>query len=571
MDSVGAGYHELTVSCTPGARYRYRLPSGLSVPDPASRMQDGDVHDASVVLDMQAYHWVHDDWTGRPWEDTVLYEIHSGLAGGFDSLREQLPKLAALGITAIELMPVADFPGKRNWGYDGVLPYAPDGSYGTPNDLKRLIDIAHGLGVMVFLDVVYNHFGPEGNYLSHYAPDFFRDDVCTPWGPAIDFRQPAVRRFFAENALYWLRDYRFDGLRFDAVHAMHDEGWLKETADFVRSRIDPRRHVHLVLENDANTATLLRSGFVAQWNDDAHHVIHHLLTGESSGYYVDYVDNPAGKLARALSEGFVYQGDASTWRSGDTRGEPSAELPPTAFVFFLQNHDQTGNRALGERLTALCAHDPDSLKAAVALQLLAPHIPMLFMGEEYGVKAPFLYFVDFSDEVLANAAREGRKREFGAFFATEHVDGRCSLPNPADERTWALSRIEPDALEAEYSEGWFEYYRSLLTLRAREIAPHLPRARSRGAKALSSRAVMAEWVLGNGSNLAIYTNFGQKIHLNPKDQKDNLAVLAECTPVFESRSGAAGQLLKGCLPAGCTVVLLQAVPDTPNGIDNDTS
>ncbi|MGP1613613.1 MAG: alpha-amylase family glycosyl hydrolase, partial [Pollutimonas bauzanensis] len=238
MAAVGDGFHELRRPCAPGSRYRYRVGPGLSVPDPASRLQDGDVHDASIVVDTQAYGWLNEDWRGRPWTDTVLYEVHAGLAGGFRGVQAMLADLAALGITAIELMPVADFPGPRNWGYDGVLPYAPDCAYGSPDELRALVDAAHGMGMMVFLDVVYNHFGPDGNYLSSYAPDFFRDDISTPWGPAIDFRKPQVRAFFAENALYWLREYRFDGLRLDAVHAISGPDWLPEMARFVRQRLE---------------------------------------------------------------------------------------------------------------------------------------------------------------------------------------------------------------------------------------------------------------------------------------------------------------------------------------------
>ncbi|HEY9279954.1 MAG TPA: malto-oligosyltrehalose trehalohydrolase, partial [Eoetvoesiella sp.] len=374
------GFHEAQTSCVCEARYRYRINPDLAIPDPASRLQAGDVHDASVVVGSGNYTWRHPDWAGRPWCDTVLYEVHPGVAGGFTGIQQRLAGLAELGITAIELMPVADFSGARNWGYDGVLPYAPDTTYGTPEQLKALIDTAHGLNLMVFLDVVYNHFGPEGNYQGLLAPEFFRTDRHTPWGPAIDFRKPQVRRFFAENALYWLNEYRFDGLRLDAVHAISELDWLPEMAHFVRQHVDPKRHVHLVLENDNNAAHLLENGFEAQWNDDIHHVLHHLLTGETQGYYMDYAVQPAQKLARALAEGFVYQGQPMNWRNGAARGESSGHLPSTAFVFFLQNHDQTGNRAFGERLISLVGSNVSALRAAIALQLLSPQIPLIFMG-----------------------------------------------------------------------------------------------------------------------------------------------------------------------------------------------
>ena len=306
-------------------------------------------------------------------------KLHAGLLGGFAGVARELPRLAALGVTAVELMPVNEFPGRRNWGYDGVLPFAPESSYGTPDDLKALIDAAHGHGLMIFLDVVYNHFGPDGNYLARYAPAFFRDDVATPWGPAIDFRRREVRRFFTENALYWLLEYRFDGLRFDAVHAIADAGLARRDGRRGARRVSSR--ADMSISCSSTTTTLPRTsrrGFDAQWNDDGHHVLHVLLTGESEGYYEDYADRPAERLARCLEEGFIYQGEPSAYRGGKPRGTPSADLPPTAFVLFLQNHDQIGNRAFGERLTQL-AH-PQALEAAIALLLLCPQIPLAVHG-----------------------------------------------------------------------------------------------------------------------------------------------------------------------------------------------
>ncbi|MCU1419209.1 MAG: treZ, partial [Mycetocola sp.] len=378
MQAEADGWFAVEAPVGAGARYRFRVAPDLLVPDPASRLQAGDVHDASVVVDPQAYRWRNPGWAGRPWHEAVLYEIHAGAMGGFAGVEAALPRLQALGVTAIELMPIADFPGTRNWGYDGVLPYAPDNSFGSPHDLKSLIDTAHGLGLMVFLDVVYNHFGPDGAYLHAYAKRFFNEGVHTPWGAAIDFRQAAVREYFEENALYWLQEYRFDGLRFDAVHAIAEAEWLATLATRIRSEITDRQ-VHLVLENERNTASLLRpqGGFDAQWNDDGHNVLHPLLTGEREGYYEDFADNGATKLATVLEQGFLFQGQHSP-HLGARRGEPSAHLPPTAFVLFLQNHDQVGNRAFGERLATL-AH-PEALSAAAALVLLAPQIPMLFMG-----------------------------------------------------------------------------------------------------------------------------------------------------------------------------------------------
>ena len=300
MTACSGGWFEIVVNCGPGTVYRYLLPDGTAIPDPASRAQSNDVHGPSVVVDPASYKWRNEHWRGRPWEEAVLYELHVGILGGFGGVARELPRLAALGITAVELMPVAEFPGARNWGYDGVLPFAPESSYGKPDDLKSLVDAAHDNGLMIFLDVVYNHFGPDGNYLAAYAPDMFRSDVTTPWGPAIDFRQKEVRQFFTENALYWLIEYRFDGLRLDAVHAITEPDWLDEMAAEVRQRI-PDRNVHLVLENDDNTAGHLAGDFDAQWNDDGHHVLHRLLTGERQGYYEDY-DDDAGDTARPLPE-----------------------------------------------------------------------------------------------------------------------------------------------------------------------------------------------------------------------------------------------------------------------------
>jgi maltooligosyltrehalose trehalohydrolase len=468
MTRKTGGWFEADARCNAGARYRYRLDDGMSVPDPASRAQPDDVHGASMVVDPHAFTWRHGDWTGRPWHETVLYEIHPGVYGGFRGVAHELDRLADLGITAVELMPVAEFPGGRNWGYDGVLPFTPEASYGTPDDLKALVDAAHGHGLMIFLDVVYNHFGPDGNYLGLYAPDFFCEDTHTPWGAAIDFQRPEVRSFFTENALYWLMEFRFDGLRFDAVHAIGEPDWLDEMARAVRHTVEPGRHVHLVLEHDGNVASHLKQDFDAQWNDDGHHVLHVLLTGETDGYYADYAEAPAKRLARCLAEGFIYQGEHSAYRK-DRRGTSSALLPPTSFVLFLQNHDQVGNRALGERLTVLAK--PEALEAALALLLLCPQIPLLFMGEEGGSRSPFLFFTDHGPD-LARLVREGRAREFARFgsFVTS------ALPDPNDPATFDSSLPTPDPVRGQARQ---ELVRCVLKLRKTEIVPRLAGARAR--------------------------------------------------------------------------------------------
>ncbi len=492
------GWFEAVADVPDGTAYRYRLADGLLIPDPASTGQCDDVHGASVVGSGH-YVWQHPEWLGRPWTEAVLYEVHPGTAGGFCAIRDDLPRLKALGVTAVELMPVAAFPGRRNWGYDGVLPYAPDRTYGTPEDLKSLIDTAHGLGLMMFLDVVYNHFGPDGNYLAAYAPQFFRDDVNTPWGPAIDFRRPEVRDYFTCNVLMWLQDYRFDGLRFDAVHAIQDQDWVEEMAASVRSAIGDR-HVHLVLEHH-NAAALLRTSADAQWNDDGHNVLHVLLTDEDGGYYADYANDPAAKLARVLSDGWIYQGETSAYLQAP-RGEPCSDLPPYAHVLFLQNHDQIGNRAFGERLTSLAG--VAAMDAAIALQILCPQIPLLFMGEETGSRTPFLFFTDHHD-ALADTVREGRRKEFAGFVQFADPAQRERIPDPNAVSTFTASFPQPDAPDR------FEFYQHLIALRMAEIVPRLPGATSLGAEPIGPKAVRARWMMGDGTRLTIITNLGPEI------------------------------------------------------------
>ncbi|MFL1501099.1 MULTISPECIES: malto-oligosyltrehalose trehalohydrolase [unclassified Pseudomonas] len=490
-----AGWFKVEIQCPAGTRYRYNIDGETDVPDPASRAQALDVHGWSVVVDPLAYQWRHCHWQGRPWHEAVIYELHVGALGGYAAVEKQLPRLAELGVTAIELMPLAQFPGERNWGYDGVLPYAPHSCYGSPEQLKALIDSAHEHGLAVILDVVYNHFGPDGNYLGQYAKGFFQEDVHTPWGAGIDFERREVRDFFLDNALMWLLEYRFDGLRLDAVHAIDNPCFLMELAQRVRQQVDVGRHVWLVLENELNQASLLKHDFDGQWNDDFHNVLHVLLTGETDAYYSDFAENPTDKLARCLGEGFIYQGH--TTRHGHARGEPSADLPPSAFVAFLQNHDQIGNRALGERLHQLCS--PQALKAATALLLLSPMIPLMFMGDEVNADEPFLFFTDHHGE-LAEAVREGRRNEFADFAAFKDPERREHIPDPNALPTFLQSA--PSFTENEHS----QFYRHLLSLRHLHIVPHLPASRALGAQVLADGAVTARWRLGNGSVLQIDVN-----------------------------------------------------------------
>ena len=558
MTATGDGWFAADIACPTGAAYRFRLPNGMTFPDPASRAQRSGVHGWSIVVDPTAYAWRHDDWLGRPWREAVVYEAHVGLLGGFNGLREDLSRLAALGITAIELMPIGDFPGRRNWGYDGVLPFAAAEAYGSPLELKALIDAAHGLKLMVLLDVVYNHFGPDGNYLHAYAPRFFRADVPTPWGPAIAFDDPTVADFFAQNALYWLNEYRFDGLRLDAVHAILPHEALPALGRAIRAGVAPQRHTHLVLENERNDATLLTGScgdaqgnsrpFEAQWNDDIHHGLHVLLTGESEAYYGDYADAPAERLARCLASGFAYQGEMSA-NLGRPRGTPSDGLAPTAFVAFVQNHDQIGNRALGERLTSLA--DPRALRAAIALVLLCPQIPMIFMGEEIGTRSPFLFFTDHRNE-LADAVREGRRNEFRNFSAFQDADQRARIPDPNDEATFRASIPVPpgDGFD------WSTFYRDLIAVRARQVIPRLDGAQSIFAQVIGPAAVLASWRMADGVQLTIAANFG--------DGACALGAAADAQVI-----AATGRFVDDILPGRATVALLAGAPliaNPPGGL-----
>jgi malto-oligosyltrehalose trehalohydrolase len=523
MQSVAGGWHECIVKAEAGTQYRFALSDGTLVPDPASRYQPHDVQGPSELIDAQAYRWSTPGWRGRRWEDAVVYELHLGTftpRGTFNAAIEKLDYLASLGITAIELMPIADFPGQRNWGYDGVLPFAPDATYGRPEDFKAFVDAAHARGLMVLLDVVYNHFGPIGNHLRAYAPEFFTDRHKTPWGDAINYdghRSTPVREFVIHNALYWIDEYCLDGLRLDAVHAIVDTSpkhVIVELAERVRAlAAAQRREVHLVLENEANCARFLertadgraRCG-TAQWNDDVHHCLHVAATGETSGYYEDYPE-PRRMLGRGLTEGFVYQGEASAHQGGRRRGEPSGHLPAAAFVNFIQNHDQIGNRAFGERLTQLAT--PEAARAVAAIYLLCPATPMLFMGEEWGSLRPFNYFCDLPQ--LATAIREGRRKEFARFPEFASPTAREAIPDPNDTATFNSARLEWRELEDPRHSQCLEWYRSVLALRHETLRPLFRNVPVSSSFTLfGSVGLRVSWRFAHAVGLCLLANLGRE-------------------------------------------------------------
>lgn len=488
MQAGPEGWFHLRLPAEVGMRYRYRIDGDQTLPDPASRWQPEGLSGPSA-LQRDAFDWQCVHWRGRPWREAVIYEVHVGAAGGsYTAVREQLPQLAALGFTAIELMPLATFPGTRNWGYDGVLQFAPSAAYGTPDELKALVDAAHGLGLMVLLDVVYNHFGPEGNPLPALAPAFFRHDVRTPWGDAVDFRRPEVARFFIDNALMWLQEYRFDGLRLDAVHAMRPTGFLDALRAQLRTAL-PSRDVLLVLENERNQASLLAAGFTAQWNDDFHNALHALLTGEHEGYYGDFADDPSGRLRRVLAEGFAWQGEITG--SGHARGEPSGGISPRQFVVFAQNHDQVGNRAQGERLLMLVG--PRRTALAMALTALTPMIPLFFLGEPWGARTPFLFFTDYGPP-LAAQVREGRRAEFAHFSGFQDAARRALIPDPNAAQTLEHSQAHWPSPDDPDAAGWLAWFRELLAVRARHLTAE-GEVRSLGAEVVAPGVLRAGWQL----------------------------------------------------------------------------
>ena len=513
LERDGLGYHHgIADGVAAGTLYLYRLDGAKERPDPASRHQPQGVHGPSMVTDPGAFAWRDREWRGIPLSSYILYELHVGTytpEGTFDAILQRLDALVELGITAVELMPVAQFPGRRNWGYDGVYPFAVQESYGGPEGLKRLVDACHRRGLAVVLDVVYNHLGPEGNYLSDFGP-YFSDRYRIPWGPAVNFDGPhsdEVRRYFQENALYWLREFHVDALRLDAIHGIMDfsaSPFLTELAAAVRDlRKEENRRAYLIPESDLNDARVVTPpeeggyGLDAQWNDDFHHALHTLLTGERDGYYADF--GGIGRLARAFTDGFVYSGQYSAYRRR-RHGNPSRHLPAGRFVVFAQNHDQVGNRMRGDRLSVLVSFESQKLAAGVVL--LSPFLPLLFMGEEYGEVAPFLYFVHHGDTGLIEAVRKGRKEEFAAF------GWKGEIPDPQDEETFLRSRPDPALRGSGNRALLLSLHRELI--RIRKTDPVLSRTDREGMEATPFEEESALFILrrdGSAQTAAVF-HFG---------------------------------------------------------------
>ncbi|MEJ8831346.1 malto-oligosyltrehalose trehalohydrolase [Enterobacter cloacae] len=515
MTAVGNDWFQIDVpGVTHGTEYQFVLQDGMAVPDPASRAQKGDVNGPSVVIDPGRYQPINPDWAGRPWEETVIYELHIGTftpQGTFRAAIDKLPYLAELGITQLEVMPVSQFGGSRGWGYDGVLLYAPHSAYGTPEDFHAFIDAAHGLGLSVVLDIVLNHFGPEGNYLPLLSPAFFDAQRMTPWGNGIAYEREPVRHYILDAPLFWLTEYRLDGLRFDAIDQIKDTASkhiLQQIAETIREAL-PDRHIHLTTEDSRNVIFLHPRDekgatplFTAEWNDDFHNAAHVFATGETHAYYQDFAFEPEKKFARALAEGFVYQGEVSL-QTGHSRGVECHTQPPTFFVDFIQNHDQTGNRAQGERLITLAG--ADKTRVLLAALLLSPHIPLLFMGEEYGETNPFLFFTDFHGD-LAKAVREGRAKEF-----TGHSGHDGDVPDPNDEQTFARSKLDWHNVTTAQGKSWLRFTRSLLVLRHRYLVPLLrPGGTVEGKIVKTAPGMVAvSWSFPTGT-LSLALNIGNK-------------------------------------------------------------
>ena len=512
MEKDEQGYHHAVVrNLAAGDRYLYRLDDSHERPDPASRFQPDGVHEPSALVDLNAFRWTDSHWKGRSLETTIFYELHVGThtrEGTFEALIERLPELVDLGVTTIELMPVAQFPGSRNWGYDGVYLFAPQNSYGGPHALQKLVDAVHAHGLAMALDVVYNHLGPEGNYMGEYGP-YFTEKYHTPWGQAVNFddaQSGPVRRFFIQNALYWLREYHFDALRLDAIHgifdfsAHHILAELQEAVSALAKQLG--RQIHLIAESDLNDARILlpreKGGYdlPAQWSDDFHHALHALLTEEQNGYYADF--GRVHHLAKVIGDGWYYRGQFSKYRQR-RHGNSARGIPRSQFVVFSQNHDQVGNRALGERLSRLVSFEGQKLAAGVTL--LSPFVPLLFMGEEYGETSPFLYFTSHGDKDLIEAVRRGRRQEF-ARFGWQH-----DIPDPQDPATFEASKLKYELQQQEPHRTLRAFYKELTRLRNHY---HLGEGWSIEISEDDAHEYLSVWRASNSHRLAALFFFGHR-------------------------------------------------------------
>lgn len=506
MARQGCGFYVTEAAASPGNKYLFRLDDGRELPDPASRFQPDGVHGPSVVVDTSSFHWTDNNFTASSLKEVIIYELHIGTftsEGTFAAAIPRLSELAELGITTVEVMPVAQFPGSRNWGYDGVYEFAPQNSYGGPVGFLEFVNAAHRCGLSVILDVVYNHVGPEGNYLGAFGP-FFTDRYRTPWGEAINYDDAdssPVREFFIQNALYWMGEFHVDGLRLDAVHgifdfsAHHFLAELKERVEHLAART--RRRLYVIAESDLNDSRLLHCssrggyGLDGQWSDDFHHSVHTLLTGESSGYYADF--GSIDDLTTILSEGWLYSGQYSRYRKRPHGNSPDG-IAPECFVVFTQNHDQVGNRALGDRLSQIV--DLEGLKLAAGILLLSPFTPLLFMGEEYGETHPFQYFTSHGDPSLIEAVRKGRREEFAAFGWHEGV------PDPQAEATFKQCVLDWDVRDKKPHRTLLNLYKSLIAIRNRfGLGGRKPQVRSEGP------AITLEYRDGRAQLMALF-NFG---------------------------------------------------------------
>lgn len=534
-------FEQVATGVSAGEAYQFILADGMAVPDPASRAQQAGVNGPSLVTSSESYQWQNADWKGRPWEESVIYELHIGTftpQGTFAAAMEKLPYLAETGITMIEVLPLAQFGGQRGWGYDGVLLYAPHSAYGTPDNFKAFVDAAHGHGISVVLDIVLNHFGPEGNYLPLLAPQFFDSERQTAWGAGIAYDQEGARQYITDAPPYWLKEYHLDGLRFDAVDQMKDASdphILPEIARRIRTEITGR-HVHLTTEDSRNITSLhprTPAGdvplFTAEWNDDLHNAVHVLSTGETHAYYQDFAADPIRLAARAFAEGFAYQGEISP-QSGKPRGEKSRDQPPVAFVDFIQNHDQIGNRAQGNRLITLAGER--KTRAMLAALLLSPHIPLLFMGEEYGETHPFLFFTDFEGD-LAQAVREGRAREFEGHSGY----GNESVPDPNAVATFENSKLDWQKPASPDGADSLALTRTLLQLRREYVVPLLTPAQGNVGKIVQALdgVLAVTWTFPKGI-LSLTLNLGETTQPLPDQPGETLFAWPEATQASEPGS-----------------------------------